>query len=88
MHETTYGKFFNTKNNIRYFDYHRMDISLRHQIYKEKYSVFLDFDVYNVYNHNNTFYFKEVYDWYTKRNYFKSISLFPIMPTFTVTVKY
>ena len=88
MHETSYGKYYNTKNNIRYFDYHRMDISLRQRIIKRKYSMFIDLDLYNVYNHNNTFYFKEVFDWYNNVSYFKSISLFPIMPTLTVTIRY
>ena len=88
MHETSYGKYYNTKNNIRYFDYHRMDISLRQRIIKRKYSMFIDLDLFNVYNHNNTFYFKEVFDWYNNVSYFKSISLFPIMPTLTVTIRY
>jgi hypothetical protein len=34
MHETSYGEFFETKNNIRYYDYHRLDISFRHIIFK------------------------------------------------------
>ena len=50
--------------------------------------MFIDLDLYNVYNHNNTFYFKEVFDWYNNVSYFKSISLFPIMPTLTVTIRY
>jgi len=36
MHETSYGEFFETKNNIRYFDYHRLDFSFRHIINKRK----------------------------------------------------
>jgi len=88
MHETSYGRFFNSKNNIRYFDYHRMDISIRHLIYKKRLSVFIDGDIYNVYNHKNTFYFKEVYDWIQQKHYFKNISLFPIMPTLTIIVNY
>lgn len=88
MHETSYGQFFETKNNIRYFDYHRLDISFRQLIYKRRFSIFLDADIYNVYNHKNTFYFKETYDPIEKNYYFKNISLFPIMPSLTVTIKY
>lgn len=88
MHETSYGEFFETKNNIRYFNYHRLDLSLRQLIYKRKFSIFIDADVYNVYNRKNTFYFKEIYDETEKRYYYKNISLFPIMPSLTVTIKY
>ena len=58
MHETSYGEFFETKNNIRYYDYHRLDISFRHIIYKRNFSIFIDADIYNVYNRKNTFYLK------------------------------
>lgn len=88
MHSTSYGEFFETKNNIRFFDYHRLDISFRQTIYEKKFSVIIDADVYNVYNRKNTFYFKETYDENEKRYYFKNISLFPIMPSVTVTIKY
>ena len=50
MHETSYGEFFETKNNIRYFDYHRLDFSFRHTIHKRRFSMFIDADIYNVYN--------------------------------------
>jgi hypothetical protein len=86
--ETSYGEFFDTKNNIRYFNYHRLDLSIRQIIYKRKFSVSITADVYNAYNHKNTYYFKKVYDWWEKKYYFKNISLFPIMPSFTVIIKY
>jgi hypothetical protein len=87
MHTTSYGELLDTKNNIRYFDYHRLDLSFRRTIYKRKYSIFIDLDIYNVYNRKNTFYFREVYDDIQKRYYYKSISLFPIMPSLSLTVK-
>lgn len=88
MHETSYGEFFETKNNIRYFNYHRLDLSFRQIIYKKRFTVFIDADIYNVYNHKNTFYFKEAYDDVEKRYYFMNISLFPVMPSLTLTIKY
>lgn len=88
MHNTSYGEWFETKNNIRYFDYHRLDLSLRQIIYKRKFSILLDVDIYNVYNRQNTFYFQETYDESEKRYYFKNISLFPVMPSLTITIKY
>ena len=88
MHDTSYGEFFETKNNIRYFDYHRLDLSFRQIVYKRRFLILLDADIYNVYNHKNTFYFKKTYDETEKRYYFKNISLFPVMPSLTVTMKY
>ncbi|MFZ0280516.1 MAG: hypothetical protein WAL29_02610 [Bacteroidales bacterium] len=88
MHETSYGEFFETKNNIRYFDYHRLDLSVRHTIYMRRFTIFLDADIYNAYNHKNTFYFKETFDEREQKYYYKNISLFPIMPSLTVTIKY
>lgn len=88
MHDTSYGEFFETKNNIRYFDYHRLDLSYRHVIYKRRFTFLLDVDIYNVYNRKNTFYFLKTYDEETKSYYYKNISLFPVMPSLTLTIKY
>ncbi len=88
MHETSYGEFFETKNNIRYFDYHRLDISFRQIIYKRRFSIFIDADIYNLYNRKNTFYFRKTWDEEEQVYYFKNISLFPVMPSVTVTIKY
>lgn len=88
MHETSYGEFFETKNNIRYFDYHRLDFSFRHTIHKRRFSMFIDADIYNVYNRKNTFYFKKTRDEEEKRYFYKNISLFPIMPSLSVTVNF
>jgi hypothetical protein len=88
MHETSYGEFFETKNNIRFFDYHRLDLSFRHTIYKRRFTILLDADIYNVYNHKNTFYFKETYDAKGNSYYFKNVFLFPVMPSLTLTIKY
>jgi hypothetical protein len=88
MHETSYGEFFETKNNIRYFDYHRLDLSLRQIIYKRKLTIFLDIDIYNIYNHKNTFYFRKTYDPANNSYYYENICLFPVMPSLTLTVKY
>ena len=88
MHETSYGEFFETKNNIRYFDYHRLDLSFRQIILKRRFLIAIDADIYNVYNRKNTFYFKMLYDEKEKRYYFKNVALFPIMPSLTLTIKY
>lgn len=88
MHETSYGEFFEIKNNIRYFHYNRLDLAFRRIIIKKRFTLFLDADIYNVYNRKNTFYFRKTYDEVEKRYYFKNISLFPVLPTLTLTIKY
>jgi hypothetical protein len=84
--EASYGEFYTTKNNIRYFDYHRMDVSLRQIIPKRNFSILIDLDVYNVYNRKNTFYFKKIFDWIENSYYYKNICLFPIMPSITISI--
>jgi hypothetical protein len=88
MHNTSYGEWFETKNNIRYFDYHRLDLSYRQIILKRRFTILLDVDVYNVYNRKNTFYLLQTYDSSSKSYYFKNVSLFPIMPSLTLTIGY
>ena len=88
MHETSSGEFFETKNNIRYYDYHRLDISFRHIIYKRNFSIFIDADIYNVYNRKNTFYLKKTWIEEKKRYFYKNISLFPVMPSITLTINF
>ena len=86
-HTTSYGDFFESKNNIRYFAYHRLDLSFRKTIYRKKILLLLDVDVNNVYNRKNTFYFEQDYDSNNAR-FFRNISLFPVMPSLTLTLKF
>ncbi len=88
MHNTSYGEFFDMKNNIRFFNYHRLDLSLRQILYQRKFSIELDLDFYNVYNRKNTFYFLQSYDEKENRYYYKNISLFPFMPSLSLILKY
>jgi hypothetical protein len=88
MHETSYGEFFERKNNIRYPVYHRLDLSFRRIIYKRKFTISLDADIYNIYNRKNTFYYKLIQDDGNKIYYFKNVALFPIMPSFTLTINH
>jgi len=85
IHNTMYGKWFETKNNIRYPDYHRLDFSMR-RIFKIKNTfINLDLDISNVYNRRNTFYLKEVFDETRKTFIYKNVSLFPIMPSISLS---
>lgn len=83
-----FGDWFETKNNIRYFNYHRLDLSMRKVFLLKRFSVLLDIDIYNLYNRKNTYYFQQIYDTNKKRILYKNISLFPIMPSFILTIKF
>lgn len=87
VQNTLSGRWFETKNNIRYPEYHRLDLSVR-RIFKIK-STFLNlnFDIANVYNRKNTFYLKEVFDETRKTFIHKNVSLFPIMPSFSLSIQ-
>ncbi len=87
-HSTSYAELFDTKNNIRFFDYHRLDLSFRYMVHKRRSTIFLDADVYNAYNRRNTYYFKETFDPEDNSYYFKNMSLFPIMPSVAVRVNF
>jgi hypothetical protein len=87
IHNTMSGRWFETKNNIRYPDYHRLDFSVR-RVFKIKQTfINLDFDIANVYNRRNTFYLREVYDETRKTLIYKNISLFPIMPSLSLSIQ-
>jgi hypothetical protein len=87
IHNTLSGRWFETKNNIRYPDYHRLDLSVR-RIFKIKRTfINLDFDIANVYNRRNTFYLREVFDETRKTFIHKNVSLFPIMPSFSLSIQ-
>ena len=87
-HSTSYAELFETKNNIRFFDYHRLDLSFRYMVYNRRSTIFIDADVYNAYNRRNTYYFKQTYDQQDERYYFKNMSLLPIMPSLAVRVSF
>jgi len=87
-HDTQFYKWYETKNNIRYPDYHRLDLSLRRTFKLNKFFINLDFDIYNVYNRKNTFYLQETYDEKRKTFIYRNVSLFPVMPSLTMTIKY
>lgn len=88
IHNALNGKWFDTKNNIRYPDYHRLDLSMRYTWSKKRFRMILETDVYNAYNRLNTYYLQEVHDSGTGTSYFRNVSLFPIMPTVSFRIQY
>jgi hypothetical protein len=88
LHSTIFGQWFETKNNIRFPDYHRLDLSLRQTFNFKWFKMLIDIDIYNLYNRKNTFYLKRIQSDQTGTNIYKNISLFPIMPTLSLTLNY
>ena len=87
IHNTLSGRWFEAKNNIRYPDFHRLDFSVRRIIKIKRTFINLDFDLANVYNRRNTFYLKEVFDETRKTFIHRNVSLFPIMPSFSLSIQ-
>lgn len=80
---TDYGK----KNDFRMAPYHRMDVSARFTKVKEKYSRTIELSFYNIYNRRNPFFYYASTDGsgVTK---LKQITLFPIIPSISVSYKF
>lgn len=79
-----YGK----KNSFRMSPYHRMDIGIQfHKKLKRCVRTF-EFSIYNVYSHQNPFFYYIDYDQKTKKNKLMQASLFPILPSVSWSYKF
>ncbi|MBA2611162.1 MAG: TonB-dependent receptor [Bacteroidetes bacterium] len=79
-----YGK----KNSFRMSPYHRMDIGIQfHKKLKRCVRTF-EFSVYNVYSHQNPFFYYIDYDQNAKKNKLMQASLFPILPSVSWSYKF
>lgn len=81
------------RNNYRLPDYHRADLNITYKLRPRWGEGSIMFSVYNVYNRRNAFfvYFEEVKDPDTNQTlYFqaKQVTLFPMIPTFTLNFKF
>lgn len=79
-----YGK----KNAFRMSPYHRMDIGIQfHKKLKRCIRTF-EFSIYNVYSHQNPFFYYIDYDRNAKKNKLMQASLFPILPSVSWSYKF
>jgi hypothetical protein len=77
---------YGEKNNFRMAPYHRMDLGIRADKVREKYTRTIEFSFYNVYNRKNPFfYYTTTENGITK---LKQISLFPIIPSISLSYKF
>lgn len=75
------------KNNFRMAPYHRMDVGLRTTKVKPNYSRTIELSFYNIYNRKNPFFYYAA----TENNgvtKLKQITLFPIIPSISVSYKF
>ena len=80
------------RNNFRMGNYHRLDLGANMHFPLNPGLLTLNFSVYNVYNHNNPFlvYTGYVYDESTQQTEKKlmQVSIFPIIPSFSLSYKF
>ncbi|HON19259.1 MAG TPA: TonB-dependent receptor, partial [Salinivirgaceae bacterium] len=72
--------YYETRNNYRMPDYHRLDVSLNFHKEKKYGRRTWNISVYNVYNRKNSFYLSKGYDEHGVEKLY-SWSLFPIIPS-------
>lgn len=83
---------YGTKNDFRMRAYHRFDISVQHHKQREKSEHTFEVGLYNAYNrHNPYFYYvdgsyNDITGVYS--NKLKQVSLFPMIPSFSYTIKF
>ncbi len=75
------------KNNFRMGAYHRFDFGIQFHKQKKWFERTWDISIYNVYNRKNPFFY---YNYTTNNNVgkLKQVSLFPVIPSITYSVKF
>jgi hypothetical protein len=81
-------EYYNGRNGFRLLNYHRLDFSVNWTKQKKKYTRTWNLSLYNVYNRQNPFYYYISYDNNINQGEVKAISLLPIIPNISWTVKF
>lgn len=83
---------FRGRNGYRMNNFHRLDLGLRYQVKKRRYSYSWHIDIYNAYNRRNPFfvYMDEQYDRRANARQFvaRQASLLPMIPSVTYIFKF
>ncbi|TND08477.1 MAG: TonB-dependent receptor plug [Bacteroidetes bacterium] len=79
---------YGEKNSFRMAPYHRLDLGVQFHKQKKRYERTFELSVYNVYNRKNPFYYFIKYDNNTGKNTLTQVSLFPIIPSVSWTIKF
>ena len=79
---------YSNKNSFRMAPYHRLDIGIQFHKQKKKYERIIEVSIYNVYNRKNPFFYYIGNEDNSNKKVLKQISLFPIIPSFTYSIKF
>jgi outer membrane cobalamin receptor len=83
------NSYYQERNGFREPAYHRLDLSFNHhKSFQNGNSRVLSFGVYNVYNRQNPFFLYFEDDYYTGERKLYQISLFPILPYISYSLKF
>ena len=84
-----YIQQYETRNNYRMPNYHRMDIGVNFHKEKKRYTRTWSFGAYNVYNRKNPFWIHwDNLNQFTDETYLYQVSLFQIIPNFSYSIKF
>jgi hypothetical protein len=86
MNNGQYVQDYGELNGFRMGPYHRLDISLQYKIIRDRHISTWDFSVYNMYSRKNPFFY--FIDSGTNGSVLKQVSLFPVLPTITYSIKF
>lgn len=78
--------YYQDRNDFRMRDYHRLDLSASYSIVKKRVEHQFTFSLYNAYNRRNPFYLQFGFD--KGEKVLKQVSLFPILPAVSYSIKF
>lgn len=91
----TMAEDYGEKNSFRMAAYHRFDFGVQFHKSFEKYERTIEFSVYNAYNRHNPFFYYISQDYYwdqyngeTYVNKLKQVSIFPLIPSISWSIKF
>ncbi len=83
-----YIDIYESRNNFRMPDYHRLDVSVKFIKQKKRYLRTWILSVYNAYHRFNPFFRYKEYDYFNNKIVFKEVSVFPIVPSISYQFKF
>jgi hypothetical protein len=86
------GFGYDQRNNFRMIPYHRLDLGIQFKKEKKWGERIWEISVYNVYNRKNAFFYYSSLDFTRNSPYgvgiLKQVSLFPVIPSFSYSIKF
>jgi len=83
-----FTEYYGPKNSFRLKPYHRLDIGLQHHQQREKSEHTWEIGLYNAYSRHNPYFYFVDSDYVTGNNQLKQVSLFPMIPSFSYSIKF